>query len=66
MDRQRQQHHAGIGAGAHQQRPSEQGAHRIGLALAVILLLLAAILAFIAVGWRENRRPSLMFMPYAA
>lgn len=41
-------------------------AHRIGLALAVILLLLAAILAFIVVGWRENRPASLMFMPYAA
>ena len=42
------------------------GAHQIGLALAVILLLLAAILAFIATAWRQNRVAAWLFVPYAA
>ena len=42
------------------------GAHRIGLALIVILLLLPAILAFIAVAWRQDRAAALLFLPYAA
>ena len=42
------------------------GAHQIGLALVVILLMLAAILAFIATAWREDRVSALLFVPYAA
>ncbi|HVV65301.1 MAG TPA: TspO/MBR family protein [Rhizomicrobium sp.] len=42
------------------------GAHRIGLALADILLLLAAILAFIAVCSRQDRLAAWLFAPYAA
>ena len=41
-------------------------AHRIGFALIVILLLLAAILAFIAVSWRQDRMAAWLFAPYAA
>jgi translocator protein len=41
-------------------------AHRIGLALLVILLLLAAILAFIAMFWRQDRVGAWLFAPYAA
>ena len=41
------------------------GAHRIGLALLVILLLLVAILAFIAATWRQDRVAALLFAPYA-
>ncbi|TCT05679.1 TspO/MBR family protein [Aquabacter spiritensis] len=42
------------------------GAHQIGLALLVILLLLAAILAFIAAAWRRDRVAAWLFLPYAA
>ncbi len=41
-------------------------AHRIGLALVVILLMLAAILAFIATAWRQDRVAASLFVPYAA
>jgi translocator protein len=41
-------------------------AHRIGLALFVILLLLAVILALIAVSWRHDRVVAWLFAPYAA
>jgi benzodiazapine receptor len=41
------------------------GAHQIGLALVVILLLLAAILAFIAAAWRQDRVAAWLFTPYA-
>jgi tryptophan-rich sensory protein len=41
-------------------------AHQIGLALVVILLLLAAILAFIASAWRKDRPAAWLFVPYAA
>ena len=41
-------------------------AHRIGLALVVILLMLAAILAFIAASWRQDRLAAWLFVPYAA
>ncbi len=41
-------------------------AHQIGLAFGVILLLLAAILAFIAVAWRHDRTAAWLFAPYAA
>jgi benzodiazapine receptor len=42
------------------------GAHQIGLALAIILSLLAVILAFIGTTWRQNRPAAWMFAPYAA
>jgi tryptophan-rich sensory protein len=42
------------------------GAHQIGLAFAIILLLLATILGFIAVTWRLDRVAALLFVPYAA
>ena len=42
------------------------GAHRIGLALLVILLLLAAILAFLVMSWRQSRVAAWLFAPYAA
>lgn len=42
------------------------GAHQPGLALAVILLLLAAILGFIATTWRVHRLAAWLFAPYAA
>jgi benzodiazapine receptor len=42
------------------------GAHQIGLALAVILLLLSVIVAFIALSWRQHRTSAWLFMPYAA
>ena len=41
-------------------------AHRIGLALLVILLLLAAILAFLVMSWWQNRVAAWLFAPYAA
>jgi benzodiazapine receptor len=41
-------------------------AHQIGLALAVVLLLLLAIIAYIALSWRHDRLATLMFVPYAA
>lgn len=41
-------------------------AHRIDLALAVIVLLLATILWFIAASWRQDRTAALLFVPYAA
>jgi translocator protein len=42
------------------------GAHQIGLAFLVILLMLAAILAFIATAWRQDRVAAWLFVPYAA
>ena len=42
------------------------GAHQIGLAFGIILLLLASVLAFIATSWRHDRLTSLLFVPYAA
>jgi tryptophan-rich sensory protein len=41
-------------------------AHRIDWAFGVILLLLAAILGFIATAWRRDRIAALLFLPYAA
>ena len=41
-------------------------AHWIWLALLIILLLLAAILAFIALSWRQDRLAAWLFAPYAA
>lgn len=42
------------------------GAHQIGLALIVVLLLLAAILALIAASWPQDRVTAWLLMPYAA
>jgi translocator protein len=42
------------------------GAHQIGLALVVILLMLAAIFGFIATAWRLDRVAAWLFVPYAA
>lgn len=41
-------------------------AHLVGLALVVVLLLLATIVGFIALAWRQDRIASLLFLPYAA
>jgi tryptophan-rich sensory protein len=41
------------------------GMHAIGLALAVIVTLLAAIVATITVGWRVKRLAALLLVPYA-
>jgi tryptophan-rich sensory protein len=40
-------------------------AHRIGLALVVVLLMLVSILAFIASSWRRDRVAAWLFLPYA-
>jgi tryptophan-rich sensory protein len=42
------------------------GLHRIDLALLDICALLALILAFIGLAWRERRLASWLFLPYAA
>lgn len=41
-------------------------AESLWLALAIILPMLAAILAFIAERWRNDRAAALLFLPYAA
>lgn len=41
-------------------------AHMVGLALAIILLLLAAIIGFMAASWRQDRATAWLFLPYAA
>jgi tryptophan-rich sensory protein len=46
--------------------PTFFAAHRIGPALLVIELLLAAILAFIITSWRQDRLAAWLFAPYAA
>lgn len=42
------------------------GARQTGAALIVIVLLLAAILGFIAQSWTRDRAAALLFVPYAA
>ncbi len=42
------------------------GAHQIGLAFVVIVLLLATILAFIGAAWQQDRVAASLFVPYAA
>jgi tryptophan-rich sensory protein len=42
------------------------GLHRPGVALAIIVALLIAILAFIATRWQADRVSALLFVPYAA
>lgn len=46
--------------------PTFFAAHEIGLALVIVLLLLAAIVAFILSCWRRDRVAALLFLPYAA
>jgi benzodiazapine receptor len=46
--------------------PTFFGLHLIGAGLVVLLAMLAAILAFIAVTWRQDRTAALLFVPYAA
>ncbi len=46
--------------------PAFFGMHRIGLALGIIVAMLAAIAAFIVVQWRTDRLAALLFLPYAA
>lgn len=46
--------------------PTFFAAHEIGLALVIVLLLLAAIVAFILSCWRRDRFAALLFLPYAA
>lgn len=41
-------------------------AHWIGPALAIVLLLLLASLAFVAASWRRDRLAAWLFLPYAA
>lgn len=41
-------------------------AHRIDIALAIILLLLAVILCVVALAWRRDRPAAILFIPYAA
>lgn len=45
--------------------PAFFGARQIGVALVIILVLLAVIFAFIATAWREHRTAALLFLPYA-
>lgn len=40
--------------------------HLIGIALIVVVTMLAATLAFIAIAWRKERPSALLFLPYAA
>lgn len=40
------------------------GAHRLGLALAVIVALVAAVAIFIRMTWSRDRLTSLLFVPY--
>jgi tryptophan-rich sensory protein len=40
--------------------------HRIGLALVIILAMLALIVAFVATAWRAHRTAALLFLPYLA
>lgn len=41
-------------------------ANTIALALAILLLLATAILAFVVAAWRRDRLAALLFLPYAA
>jgi len=41
-------------------------AHQVGLAIAVILMLLVAVVTFVALSWRQDRPSAMMFVPYAA
>ena len=40
--------------------------HMVGAALVILVLLVAAVIAFIIARWRVDRLSALMFLPYAA
>lgn len=40
--------------------------NQIGLALLIIIVLLAAIFAFIRINWHRDRTSAVLFLPYAA
>lgn len=42
------------------------GLHLTGIALVEIVALLATVLAFVALSWRQDRTAALLFAPYAA
>jgi translocator protein len=46
--------------------PAFFAAHRIGIALLIVLLLLGTIGSFIALSWRQDRLTAWLFVPYAA
>lgn len=46
--------------------PAFFGLHRPGLALVIVLAMLATIVAFIVSRWNADRLSALMFLPYAA
>ncbi len=46
--------------------PTFFSAHRIDIALAIIVFLLIAIIGFIIMTWRQDKIASLLFVPYAA
>ena len=46
--------------------PAFFAAHRIGIALVIVLLLLGTVSAFIALSWRQDRMTAWLFVPYAA
>ncbi|HEX2726369.1 MAG TPA: TspO/MBR family protein [Beijerinckiaceae bacterium] len=46
--------------------PTVFAAHRVGLAFLVVLLLLAAILSFVVMSWRQDRVTAWLFAPSAA
>lgn len=45
--------------------PTFFGQHQIGLGLAILVAMFAAILVFIATTWRRDRPAALCFLPYA-
>lgn len=46
--------------------PAFFGAEKIGLALIIILALLATLVSFLAVASKQNNRAALLFLPYLA
>lgn len=46
--------------------PAFFGAHRVDLALAIVVALFVAIAAFIVAAWRQHRVAAWLFVPYAA
>jgi len=46
--------------------PAFFAAHRTGIALLIVLLLLGTVGAFITLSWRQDRLTAWLFVPYAA
>lgn len=46
--------------------PTFFGAHMARAALAIIIMMVIAVLAFIALSWRNDRTSAVLFIPYAA